>query len=57
MQTFVFPVGAGVDGLNRLGSALLSLLPVVKMTTAFKRHRHTLLHALYRVYLRVVEVY
>ena len=57
MQIFVFPVGAGVDRLNRLQSALLNQLPVAKTTTAFKRLRHILLHFLYRVYLLVAEVY
>ena len=57
MHIFVIPVGAGVDRLNRLGSALLNRLPVAKTTTAFKRHRHILQHLLHRVYLLVAEVY
>ena len=60
MHIFVFTVGAGVDRLNRLESALLNQLPVAKTTTAFERLRHILLHLLhflYRVYLLVAEVY
>ena len=36
MHILVFPVGAGVDGPNRLENALLNRLPVAKTTTAFK---------------------
>ena len=36
MHILVFLVGAGVDGLNRLESALPNRLPVAKTTTAFK---------------------
>ena len=60
MHIFVFPVGARVDRLNRLESALLNQLPVAETTTAFKRLRHILLHLLhflYHVYLLVAEVY
>jgi hypothetical protein len=57
MHIFVFPVGARVDHLNSLESALLNQLPVVKTTTAFKRHRLILLHLHYRVYLLVADVY
>ena len=58
MYIFVLPIGAGVDHLNRLESALLNQLPVAKTTTAFKRHRHILLPLHYRVYLLVAsEVY
>ena len=37
MHIFVFPVGAGVNRLNSIGSALLNELPVAETTTAFKR--------------------
>ena len=57
MHILVFPVGAGVDRLNRLESALLNQLPVAKTTTAFKRLRHISLPLHYRVYLLVAEVY
>jgi hypothetical protein len=57
MHIFVLPVGARVDRLNRLESALLNQLPVAKLTTAFKRLRLILLHFLYCVYLLVAEVY
>ena len=60
MHIFVFPVGAGVDRLNGLESALLNRFPVAKTTTAFMRLRHIslhLLHFLYRVDLLVAEVF
>ena len=60
MHIFVFPVGAGVDRLNGLGSALLNRLLVANTTTAFMRLRHISLHLLhlhYRVDLLVAEVY
>jgi hypothetical protein len=60
MNIFVIPVGAGVDRLKRLESALLNQLPLAKTTTAFMRRTHILLHSLqfvYRVYLLVAEVY
>jgi hypothetical protein len=57
MHIFVFPIGAGVDRLNRLESALLNQLAVAKTTTSFKRLTYVLIHFHYRVYLLVAEVY